>query len=237
MSKHEYDLAKAKKFLKKVGLSKKYSVTLRTNKSQGRHYALIQTEGGHTKTVAKSYNIDELMSYITAENTIFNKAWIQTNNIQPNNSVNVASSNSIYDNLPNIKHAVKTQSENDPELIKCNAMFKGIKRDLATGILMTLKHDSISTNYQDDGYIIQQIEKHLRLSTIETLKKLSAVNKFDYFDNINDVFKTVIQGLKRRGQKVYEFEPPEYKDDDESMQVKYITTSREEYLKLKEEIV
>lgn len=73
----EYDLAKAKQFLREMNLSNSFHVAIRNSNSQGSHYALIQTQNGHSQTVYKAYNIDDLMSYFTEGNDLISALWVE----------------------------------------------------------------------------------------------------------------------------------------------------------------
>ena len=71
----EIELNKARRFLKLTGLSNKYSIAYRSNKSQGEHYALIQSEAGHTKTVAKAGNTFRLLKKFIMSNSHYETVW------------------------------------------------------------------------------------------------------------------------------------------------------------------
>lgn len=208
-AKVEAELARGRRFLKYTHLSDSYSVAVRTNKSQGDHYALIQNKGGHTKTVHKGYDIFSLMAYFTAGNNDYAEAWWKSYE-QPKKPAPADTKNSPIDIIFNSAPTTEIQQENQNQKHKnqekenANKLFNSIKPDLVKAMALELKKDYISMiDDSMENNIIDEIKHSLQSHTKEVLERLSTIREFNYFYNMYKLLDEVIAELCNRNIKVY----------------------------------
>lgn len=75
MTEMEYELTKARVFLRSRGFSLRYRIAFRENKQLGKYFALIEKGGQHTRTIAKSNNIEDILNNFKERNTITKETW------------------------------------------------------------------------------------------------------------------------------------------------------------------
>lgn len=71
----EYDLARARKFLKETGMDADFSVSIRTIRSGEKYYILLKNNEASPQLLSKATNMDSLMEYITIHDNMLHEIW------------------------------------------------------------------------------------------------------------------------------------------------------------------
>lgn len=185
MTKIENDLARIKKFLEQAGLSDKYSVTY-----QDEHYVLIHNEIGHTHTIEKFSNMDELISYFTAKDTKAASVWDNTRS-DTNGAENV--------NTP-------TKAINKPaEPSNSDALFELIKPDVSMAIAISIMVEglSIHNGFLENEYIGPFVFHLKDEYTSEIIDYLEEDKSFNLEERLRELTIDVAKDLVKRGITVY----------------------------------